>query len=122
MLKDSKIRRSTEDHIRQELCNAEWALQTQLEEILKVAPTNRKAYEGLFKVRVFQKDWPAAHEVADRLKTAFPSEPTGYYFDGLVYQGEKKLQESIEQFESALAVTPDSIQPLSQLIKSHLLN
>lgn len=93
---------------------------TQLEEILKVAPTNRKAYEGLFKVRVFQKDWPAAHEVADRLKTAFPSEPTGYYFDGLVYQGEKKLQESIEQFESALAVSPDSIQPLSQLIKSHL--
>ena len=93
---------------------------TQLEEILKVAPTNRKAYEGLFKVRVYQKDWAAAHDVADRLKTAFPSEPTGYYFDGLVYQGEKKLQESIEQFESALAVSPDSIQPLSQLIKSHL--
>ena len=92
----------------------------QLEEILKVAPTNRKAYEGLFKVRVFQKDWPAAHAVADRLKTAFPSEPTGYYFDGLVYQGEKKIEDSIEQFESALAVSPDAIQPLSQLIKSHL--
>ncbi|MEM7468928.1 MAG: tetratricopeptide repeat protein [Pseudomonadota bacterium] len=92
----------------------------QLEEILKVAPTNRKAYEGLFKVRVYQKDWAAAHGVADRLKTAFPSEPTGYYFDGLVYQGEKKLPESIEQFESALAVSPDSIQPLSQLVKSHL--
>lgn len=93
---------------------------TQLEEILKVAPTNRKAYEGLFKVRVYQKDWAAAHDIANRLKTTFPTEPTGYYFDGLVYQGEKKLQESIEQFESALAVSPDSIQPLSQLIKSHL--
>jgi phosphotransferase system enzyme I (PtsI) len=34
MLGDSKIRQSTEEHIRKELCNAEWALQAQLEEIL----------------------------------------------------------------------------------------
>jgi len=34
MLSDSKIRKSTEDHIRQELCNAEWALQLQLEQVL----------------------------------------------------------------------------------------
>lgn len=34
MLNDSKIRQETEDHIRRELCNAEWALQSQLEQIL----------------------------------------------------------------------------------------
>ena len=34
MLSDTKIQQATEDHIRQELCNAEWALQSQLEEIL----------------------------------------------------------------------------------------
>lgn len=34
MLGDSKIRQSTEDYIRQQLCNAEWALQTQLEQVL----------------------------------------------------------------------------------------
>ena len=34
MLGDSKIREATEDHIRGNLCNAEWALQTQLEKIL----------------------------------------------------------------------------------------
>jgi phosphotransferase system enzyme I (PtsI) len=34
MLADSTIRQSTEDHIRRKLCNAEWALQTQLEQIL----------------------------------------------------------------------------------------
>jgi phosphotransferase system enzyme I (PtsI) len=34
MLGDSKIRQSTEDHIRQNLCNAEWALQSQLEQVL----------------------------------------------------------------------------------------
>jgi len=34
MLGDSKIRKSTEIHIRHELCNAEWALQSQLEQVL----------------------------------------------------------------------------------------
>ena len=34
MLGDSTIRKSTEERIRNELCNAEWALQTQLEQIL----------------------------------------------------------------------------------------
>jgi len=34
MLSDAKIRQATEEHIRKELCNAEWALQSQLEEIL----------------------------------------------------------------------------------------
>jgi len=34
MLSDSKIREATENHIQTELCNAEWALQTQLEKIL----------------------------------------------------------------------------------------
>jgi phosphotransferase system enzyme I (PtsI) len=34
MLGDSKIRENTEAHIRKELCNAEWALQAQLEEVM----------------------------------------------------------------------------------------
>ena len=34
MLSDSRLRDSTEEHIRSELCNAEWALQTQLEQVL----------------------------------------------------------------------------------------
>jgi phosphotransferase system enzyme I (PtsI) len=34
MLGDSKIRKSTEEHISRELCNAEWALQSQLEQVL----------------------------------------------------------------------------------------
>ncbi|MBT8060075.1 MAG: phosphoenolpyruvate--protein phosphotransferase [Gammaproteobacteria bacterium] len=34
MLGDSKIRESTEEHIRRERCNAEWALQTQLEQVM----------------------------------------------------------------------------------------
>lgn len=34
MLGDSRLRDGTEEHIRQQLCNAEWALQMQLEQVL----------------------------------------------------------------------------------------
>jgi tetratricopeptide (TPR) repeat protein len=92
----------------------------ELEEVVKVQPTNGKAYEGMFKIRVHQKDWTKALAISERVKVAFPSQPTGFYFAGLVHQAEQRLPESIEQFESALAVSPDAVQPLSQLVKSHL--
>jgi len=54
------------------------------------------------------------------LKVALPESPLGFHYDGLVYQAENKPEASLAQFESALALAPDSIQPLSQLIRSHL--
>ena len=92
----------------------------ELQEVLKIDPKNRQALEGLFKIRVYQQQWDEAMKVADQIKATFPAEATGFYFAGLVDQAQKKFPESIEQFESALAVAPDAVQPLSQLIKSHL--
>ncbi|MSQ69569.1 MAG: tetratricopeptide repeat protein [Gammaproteobacteria bacterium] len=92
----------------------------QLDEILKIEPANRAALESKFKVFVAQKNWPRALAVADVLKAVRPKDPLGFYYAGLVFQGQKKLPESIEQFESALALDPNSGGPLSQLIKSQL--
>ena len=92
----------------------------QLETVVELQPTNAKAYEGLFKIHVHRKEWEDAMAVAERTKVQFPDQPTGFYFAGLVHQAERRLPESIEQFESALAVSPDAVQPLSQLVKSHL--
>lgn len=92
----------------------------QLDEVLKQDPDNRPAIEGKFKTYIYQKNWTKAMDVADQLKTLLPNDPIGFYYAGLVYQAQQKLPESIEQFESALAVSPDAVQPLSQLVKSHL--
>ena len=91
-----------------------------LEGILKIDHGNETALEAEFKIYVYRKAWDKALAHTERIKTLHPSEPTGYYFAGLVYQAQGKFKESIEQFESALAVAPDAVQPLSQLIKSHL--
>lgn len=92
----------------------------QLDEVLKQDPDNRPAIEGKFKTYIYQKAWDKAMGVADQLKILLPNDPMGFYYAGLVYQAQQKLPESIEQFESALAVSPDAVQPLSQLVKSHL--
>jgi len=44
MLSDSRLRDSTEEHIRRELCNAEWALQMQLEQVLSEFRNLEDAY------------------------------------------------------------------------------
>jgi phosphotransferase system enzyme I (PtsI) len=44
MLSDSRLRDSTEQHIRRELCNAEWALQMQLEQVLSEFRSLEDAY------------------------------------------------------------------------------
>jgi phosphotransferase system enzyme I (PtsI) len=44
MLSDSRLRDSTEQHIRRELCNAEWALQMQLEQVLAEFRSLEDAY------------------------------------------------------------------------------
>ncbi len=93
---------------------------TQLDEILKIEPGNRAALESKFKVFVAQKDWARAMAVADVLKAVLPKDSLGFYYAGLVFQGQKKLPESIEQFESALVINPEAVGPLSQLIKSQL--
>lgn len=91
-----------------------------LDAVLQISPDNQGALEGLFKIRMFQKNWKQAHAVAERLKIALPESPLGFHYDGLVYQAEDKPDASLAQFESALALAPDAIQPLSQLIRSHL--
>jgi len=92
----------------------------QLDEVLKQDPNNRPAIEGKFKTFVYQKKWDKAMEISEQLKTLAPNDPIGFYYAGLVMQAQNKLPESVEQFESALAVSPDAVQPLSQLVKSHL--
>jgi tetratricopeptide (TPR) repeat protein len=91
-----------------------------LDGILKRAPDNAGALEALFRIRMYQRDWAGAHAAAQRAKTALPESPLGFHLDGLAYQAEGKPKDSLPQFESALALAPDAIQPLTQAVRSHL--
>jgi len=92
-----------------------------LDGVLEKNPNEPSALEGKFKILVYRKEFPAALEVAERLKAARPDDVRGYHFAGLVRQAQGDMEASIGEFQSALDRQPDAVQPLSQLIKSYLV-
>ncbi|NOT10796.1 MAG: tetratricopeptide repeat protein [Methylococcaceae bacterium] len=92
----------------------------QINAVLKLNPKNRQALEGDFRIALSKKQWEKAQDAANRLQEAIPDEGMGFYLSGLAYQVEGELSKSVTAFENALAKQPDSVEPLTQLIKSYL--
>lgn len=88
-----------------------------LDEVVAIKPGDEQALQTLFKIHVFNKDHVAAQAVADAYKTAHPESPQGFYYEGLVAQSLGDVDAAIEGYNAALAVQPQAIQPLSQLVK-----
>ena len=92
----------------------------QLNEILDIDPKNRGALESLFKLNIATRDWKSAQLTAQRIKQSYPNKPEGFYLSGLAYQAEGNYEESIVAFEKALALKPDAVEPLTQMVRSYL--
>lgn len=92
----------------------------QLQEVLRISPDNFGALETLFKAHAITQDWTAARQIAERLKEKYADKPHGHYFAGLVHQAQNDAKASLGDFEMALERAPEAIEPLTQLIKSHL--
>ena len=93
---------------------------TVLDDVLKKNPKDVGALEAKFKIFVYRKDWDSATAAAEQIKTVTPESVKGYHFAGLVQQARGNLEASIGEFQSALDRSPEAIEPLAQLIKSHL--
>lgn len=92
----------------------------QVNKLLKIIPNSKKGLEALFKIYLEQKQWGQAQQVAKQLADAFPEDATGYYLSGLGYRAEGDLEKSIPRFELALDKQPETVEPLTQLVKSYL--
>jgi tetratricopeptide (TPR) repeat protein len=92
----------------------------QIDAVLKENPNSKLGLETAFKVYLAQKQWDKAQETTKRLQEAFPKEGIGYFLSGLAFQAEGKIDDSVPAFENALAKQPDAVEPLTQLIKSHV--
>ena len=92
----------------------------QLDEVLELEPENLGAMQTLFRVMASQKDWDSANEIVSRIKQAHPDKPIGFHYAGLLKQAQQQIEESIPEFEKAIELAPDAIQPLTQMVKSYL--
>lgn len=90
----------------------------QLEAVLKDSPKQLGALETLFKIRMADRDYAQATQLAQRIRDLQPGR--GEYAAGLVLQAQKKCDESIARFEAALTAVPGAAEPLSALIQCRL--
>lgn len=92
-----------------------------LERFLDRAPDNTLVQSALARLQLGQQDWSAMEKTAERILAGRPDHPLGYYLKGLLQQRDGKLQESVEQFELAIAKRSDVVEPMLALARSYLL-
>ncbi len=91
-----------------------------LEKLLKFFPDNLEVLQSISKIRIGQQKWSEVAPLALRIQEKYPTNPLGYYYQGLVQQGEKNYAESLRSFERSLERAPDGVEPLIALARSQV--
>lgn len=65
-------------------------------------------------------DWDTAQVQASRIIEKEETRALGQYLQGRIYQARGRLPESIEAFETAIELQPNAIEPLTNLVRSHV--
>lgn len=91
-----------------------------LEQVVLESPNSVQARDALFRAQVSAQNWDAAGRSAEDIKLLRPDQPLGFYFAGLVQQAKENPKAAVVEFEKALALQPDSAEPLAALVRAHL--
>ena len=89
-----------------------------VDSILAKDPKNLVAIQTKVKVLATQKNWSKAEAYLSNVQEILPEQPIGYYWLGMIYQAQKKLDKAVVEFESAHQKSPQSPDILSELVKS----
>jgi FimV-like protein len=92
-----------------------------LEMILRFAPDHIGALQGIAKIYIGKQQWEDARPLVQRLLENDPANAVGYYYEGVLLQGEERFEESVRAFEQALERSPDGVEPLIALSRSLLV-
>jgi tetratricopeptide (TPR) repeat protein len=88
----------------------------ELDTALNADPRNVRAYQLKADAQAKRNDWRAAEETLNKLKTALPSEPFGYYRLGLLYLAQGKQDQAIAELELASRRAPQAMEPLAGIV------
>jgi tetratricopeptide (TPR) repeat protein len=94
--------------------------QAALEALVEAAPTNLAAWEGLFRAQIGRQDVRGALATAEEVKRQRPNEAVGYYFAGMVKEAEKQPDAARAEYQKALMLQPEVIEPLTALVRLDL--
>jgi tetratricopeptide (TPR) repeat protein len=79
--------------------------------------TDLEILDNQFKAQLMGKDYEAAKQTAEKRQQLRPKEAVGWYFAGLVAEGQRDMAAARKQYELALEKQPDGAEPLVALVK-----
>ena len=92
-----------------------------LESLLEKFPDNEAAQQAIARIQFSEHDWGALSKTAARIQETSPSDPLGFYLSGLVLQRRGDNGAALALFEKAIEVSPEAIEPVIALARSHLV-
>jgi tetratricopeptide (TPR) repeat protein len=83
--------------------------------VIADAPNNMTALEAMFRLQTARKEYAEARGTASAVARAMPSQGLGNYLLGTVDQVDGKTDTAVRDYENALTLQPDAIEPLTAL-------
>jgi tetratricopeptide (TPR) repeat protein len=83
-----------------------------IDELVKQQPNDTAALDVQFKIALAMKDFAAAKFAADALVALQPKAAIGHYYQGMAVESDKRLDDALKFYATALDVQPDGIEPL----------
>jgi tetratricopeptide (TPR) repeat protein len=91
-----------------------------LEKLVAKNPTSVPAHELLGLAYLAKRDFAKATETFRRIEAVAPKDPRGPYLVGISLRAQNKPDEARREFEAALALVPDYVDALTQLVSMDL--
>jgi tetratricopeptide (TPR) repeat protein len=83
-----------------------------INELVKQQPNNIQALDAQLKIALAGKDLVTAKSAADALVVLQPKQPLGIYYQGIVAEESKHVEEAMRLYSAALDLQPDGGEPL----------
>ncbi len=88
-----------------------------IEELVKRQPNNMQALDVEFKVAAATKDFVTAKAAADAMVALQPKLGLGFYYQGQLAESDKRLDEALRLYSTALELQPEASEPLQAVIR-----
>ena len=88
-----------------------------INDLVQQQPDNVQALDLQFKIAMAGKDLVTAKTAADAIVGLQPKSPLGYYYQGGVAETDKRLDDALRFYTTALELKPDATEPLEAITR-----
>jgi tetratricopeptide (TPR) repeat protein len=88
-----------------------------IEGLVKQKPDNLDALDAEFRICMQARDFATAKSAADAIVAIRPKLAVGYLYEGTIAEADKRNEDALRQFSTAVDMQPDAAEPLEALVQ-----